>query len=136
MQTRVRFAPAILEHLRRSPGRGDLTKARTRLSYGLSLICLDDAPGNDDSELLEAALPEKVRRAAWRMLCADDAGIASRLPDGLARMIVVAVVAYQNFELITVRQSLCACVQYPCPQRCNVRHYERTMVYNGRVHPP
>ena len=34
---------------------------------------------------------ERVRRAVWGMLYADNAGVASRSPDGLARMMTAMV---------------------------------------------
>ena len=42
---------------------------------------------------------EMVRRAVWGMLYADDAGVVSRSPRGLTRMMDVIVVACQEFGL-------------------------------------
>ena len=47
---------------------------------------------------MEGAL-EIVRRAVWRMLYADDAGVVSTSPRGLTRMMGVTVVACQEFGL-------------------------------------
>lgn len=60
----------------------------------LDLRCLDDAPKNEDGKPKQQMLPERVIRAVWEILYADDAGVGSRPPGGLARMIDVAVVAY------------------------------------------
>ena len=43
---------------------------------------------------------EKVRRAVWAMFCADDAGVTSRTPEGLARMMAAIVTTCQEFGLM------------------------------------
>ena len=43
-----------------------------------------------------------VRRAVWGMLYADDACIASRSPQGLAKMMEVIVEVCRAFALLTV----------------------------------
>ena len=48
-----------------------------------NLVLLDEGSGGGPDE----TLLDRVRRAVWRMLYADDAGIVSRSPAGLARMI-------------------------------------------------
>ncbi len=53
---------------------------------------------------MEEAPLEKVRRAVWAMLYADDAGVLSRTSEGLARMMAVIVETCQEFGL-TVSES-------------------------------
>lgn len=67
------------------------------------LICLGDAPKNEDSKPKEQTVPERVRRAVWDMLNADDADACSGSPGGLARMMTVTVVVikYQKFGSTT-----------------------------------
>ena len=48
-----------------------------------NLVLLDEGSGGGPDE----TLLDRVRRAVWRMLYADDAEIVSRSPAGLARMI-------------------------------------------------
>ena len=43
---------------------------------------------------------ESVRRAVWAMFYADDAGVTSRTPEGLARMMAVIVTTCQEFGLM------------------------------------
>ncbi|CAM9398965.1 unnamed protein product, partial [Sphacelaria rigidula] len=64
------------------------------------LIFLDDAPKGDGGEPAEDTPLEKVRRSVWAMLYADDAGIASRTPESLARMMAVVVMTCQEFRLM------------------------------------
>ena len=52
-----------------------------------SLVFLDEGSGGGPDE----TLLDLVRRAVWGMLYADDAGIVSRSPAGLARMLTVIV---------------------------------------------
>lgn len=59
------------------------------------LALLDETPKGDGGEFLEETLLEKVRCAVWTMLYAENAGIVSRSPWGLARMTAVAVMARQ-----------------------------------------
>ena len=54
---------------------------------------MDDAPEGEETMLM------KVRRSVWGMLYADDAGVVSRSPCGLARMTTVTVVVCQEFGL-------------------------------------
>ena len=49
-----------------------------------NLVFLDDAPENEDGTAMEETPLEKVRRAVWAMFYADDAGVTSRTPEGLA----------------------------------------------------
>ena len=60
---------------------------------------LDDAPKGEDSRPREEGTLEMARRAVWGMLYADDAGVVSTSPRGLARMMDVIVVACQEFGL-------------------------------------
>lgn len=57
----------------------------------------------DVGEPLEETLMEKVQRAVWAILCADDAGVVSMVTDGLARKVVI-MAACQEFDL-TVSES-------------------------------
>ena len=60
-----------------------------------NLVFLDEGnEGGPDETLLD-----RVRRAVWGMLYADDAGIVSRSPAGLARMITVIVKVFGAFGL-------------------------------------
>ena len=63
------------------------------------LVYLDDAPMGEDGRPREERTLERVRRAVWGMLYADDAGVVSTSPRGLARMMDVIVVACQEFGL-------------------------------------
>lgn len=91
--------PAIVQHLRRTLCRRNRTEARGRPSHrlGLTVVFLYDARKGEDGEPLEETPLEKVGRAAWGMLYADDAGTVSRCTDGIARMMAVLVVACQEF---------------------------------------
>ena len=58
-----------------------------------NLVFLDEgSEGGPDETLLD-----RVRRAVWRMLYTDDAGIVSRSPAGLARMMTVIVEVFGAF---------------------------------------
>ena len=63
------------------------------------LVYLDDAPKGEDGRSRKEGTLEIVRRAVWRMLYADDAGVVSTSPRGLTRMMGVIVVACQEFGL-------------------------------------
>ena len=63
------------------------------------LVYLDDAPKGEDGRPREEGTLEKVRRAVWGMLYADDAGVVSTSPRGLTRRMEVIVVACQEFGL-------------------------------------
>ena len=63
------------------------------------LVYLDDAPKGEDGRARKEGTLEMVRRAVWRMLYADDAGVVSTSPRGLTRMMGVIVVACQEFGL-------------------------------------
>ena len=63
------------------------------------LVYLNDGPKGEDGSPREEKILEVVQQAAWRMLCADDAGVVSTSPGGLARMMDVVDVAWQEFEL-------------------------------------
>ena len=60
-----------------------------------SLVFLDEGTGGGPDE----TLLDRVRRAIWGMLYADDAGIVSRSPAGLARMMTVIVEVFGAFGL-------------------------------------
>ena len=60
-----------------------------------SLVFLDEGSGGGPDE----TLLDRVRRAVWGMLYADDAGIVSRSPAGLARMMTVIVEVFGAFGL-------------------------------------
>ena len=60
------------------------------------LVYLDDAPKGEDGRPSEGGTLEMVRRAVWGMLYAADAGMTSRSPRGLARMMYVIVAACQE----------------------------------------
>ena len=64
-----------------------------------NLVYLDKAPKGEDDRPREARTMEMVRRAVWGILYADDAGVVSRPPRGLTRMMDVIVVACQEFGL-------------------------------------
>ena len=66
----------------------------------LGLVFLDDAPKGDDGEPVEETPLEKVRRAMWAMLFADDIGIDSRTSECLSRMMASIVLTCQEFCLI------------------------------------
>ena len=59
------------------------------------LVYLDDAPKGEDSRPRKEGTLEIVRRAVWRMLYTDDAGVVSTSPRGLTRTMGVIVVACQ-----------------------------------------
>ena len=61
-----------------------------------NLVFLDEGSGGGPYE----TLLDRVRRAVWGMLYADDAGIVSRSPTGLARMMTVIVEVFGAFGLI------------------------------------
>ena len=63
------------------------------------LVYLDDAPKGEDGRPRKEGTLEMVRRAVWRMLYADDAGVVSTSPCGLTRMRGVIVVTGQEFGL-------------------------------------
>ena len=60
-----------------------------------NLVFLDEGSGGGPDE----TLLDLVRRAVWGMLYADDAGIVSRSPAGLARMMTVIVEVFGAFGL-------------------------------------
>ena len=63
------------------------------------LVYLDDAPKGEDGRPRKEGTLEIVRRAVWRMLYEDDAGVVSTSPRGLTRMMSVIVVTCQEFGL-------------------------------------
>ena len=63
------------------------------------LVYLDDAPKGEDGRPRKEGTLEMVRRAVWRILYADDAGVISTSPCGLTRMMGVIVVVCQEFGL-------------------------------------
>lgn len=65
----------------------------------LDFVYLHDAPIDDNGDLVEEASLGKVPRAAWEMLYEDGASIVSSSPDGLDRMMTVAMMACQGFGL-------------------------------------
>ena len=60
-----------------------------------NLVFLDEGSGGGPDE----TLLDRVRRAVWGVLYADDAGILSRSPAGLARMMTVIVEVFGAFGL-------------------------------------
>ena len=60
-----------------------------------NLVLLDEGSGSGPDE----TLLDRVRRAVWEMLYAGDAGIVSRSPAGLARMMTVIVEVFGAFGL-------------------------------------
>ncbi|CAB1112683.1 unnamed protein product [Ectocarpus sp. CCAP 1310/34] len=62
-----------------------------------SLVCLEEgkteAAGGKETPL------DRVRRAVWGMLYADDAGVVSRSAEGLARMMTIIVEVFGEFGL-------------------------------------
>ena len=55
---------------------------------------------------------EDVQRFLWVILHADDAGIISRLPEGLERMMTVVVTAYSSFGLtVSEAKTVIMCLQ-------------------------
>ena len=60
-----------------------------------NLVFLDEGSGGEPDE----TRLDRVRRAVWGMLYADDAGIVSRSPVGLARMVTVIVEVFGVFGL-------------------------------------
>ena len=60
-----------------------------------NLVFLDEGSGGGPDE----TLLDRVRRAVWGMLYADDAGIVSRSSAGLARMMTVIVEVFGAFGL-------------------------------------
>lgn len=55
----------------------------------------------DDKRVRGMETPlERVQRAMWGMLHADNAGNVSRYPDGLVRMVTVSARVYSAFRLI------------------------------------
>ena len=65
-----------------------------------NLIYLDDAPRGENGRPSEDERLEMVRRAMWRILYADDAGMMPMSPRGLTKMVDLVVVACQEFRLI------------------------------------
>ena len=63
------------------------------------LVYLDDAPKGKDALSRKEGTLEIVRRVVWGMLYADDAGVVSTSPRGLARIMYAIVVACQEFGL-------------------------------------
>ena len=61
----------------------------------LLMVFLDEGSGGRSDE----TLLDRVRRAVWRMLYANGAGIVSRSPEGLARMMTVIVEVFGAFGL-------------------------------------
>ena len=60
-----------------------------------NLVFLDEGSGGGPDEIRL----NRVRRAVWGMLYVDDAGIVSRSPAGLARMMTVIVEGFGVFGL-------------------------------------
>ena len=60
-----------------------------------NLVFLDEGSGGGPDE----TLLDRVRRAVWGMLYADDAEIVSRSPAGLARIMTVIVEVFGAFGL-------------------------------------
>ena len=63
------------------------------------LVYLDHAPKGEDGRSREEGTLEKVGRALWGMLYADDAGVVSTSPRRHTRTMDITVVACQEFGL-------------------------------------
>ncbi|CAB1108585.1 unnamed protein product [Ectocarpus sp. CCAP 1310/34] len=62
-----------------------------------SLVCLEE--GKTEAGGREETPLDRVRRAVWGMLYADDAGVVSRSAEGLARMMTIIVEVFGEFGL-------------------------------------
>ena len=84
-----------------------------------NLVHLDErAPGNPGTP--ESKL-DRTRRGVWGMLYADDACVASRLPEGLARMMTIVVDVCAAFGLtVSERKTEVMCVPPPNQQAPSV----------------
>ena len=69
------------------------------------LVFLDEGSGGGPDE----TLLDRVRRAVWGMLDADDAGIVSRSPAGLARMMAAIVEVFGAYGLTVSTPVLSTC---------------------------
>ena len=58
------------------------------------LVYLEEEAGGGRGTLLD-----RVRRAVWGMLYADDAGVVSKSAEGLARMMTIIVEVFREFGL-------------------------------------
>lgn len=93
-QTRVHFVPPIVQHLRRSL----VQRFAAHSAIITTLSLLHNAPKDDDGESQEETPPENVGHAVWTIQNLGDAGIVSRSPDGLPRMMIVVVVTCQESD--------------------------------------
>eukprot|EP00903_Cladosiphon_okamuranus_P018265 g16802.t1 len=65
------------------------------------LVYLEDEAGGGGGTLLD-----RVRRAVWGMLHADDAGVVSKSAEGLARMMTIIVEVFREFGLTRLPKRL------------------------------
>ena len=72
------------------------------------LVYLNDAPKGEDGRPREEGTLEMVRRGVWGVLYADGAGVVSKLPHGLTRMMDVIVIACQEFGLTMSEKKIAA----------------------------
>ena len=84
-----------VQHLLCSGDRSGTTTFQRRRHHSREPGNLDEGSGGG----LDETLLDRVRRAVWGMLYADDAGIVSRSPAGLARMMTVIVEIFGAFGL-------------------------------------
>ena len=92
---RVCTVTIAVQHLLCSGDGGGTTVFQRRRHILEDLVFLDEGSGGGPDE----TLLDRVRRAVWGMLYADDAEIVFRLPAGLARMITVIVEVFGAFGL-------------------------------------
>ncbi|CAB1106164.1 unnamed protein product [Ectocarpus sp. CCAP 1310/34] len=64
-----------------------------------SLVCLEEGKTETEAGGGEETPLDRVRRAVWGMLYADDAGVVSRSAEGLARMMTIIVEVFGEFGL-------------------------------------
>ena len=89
-----------------------------------NMVFLDEGSGGGPDEILL----DWVRRAVWRMLYADDAGIVSRSPAGLARMMTVIVEVFGAFGL-TVSEKKTKTLLMRTPEKRNNRGRHQHHLY-------
>ena len=77
-----------------------------------NLAFLDEGSGGGPDE----TLLDRVRRAAWGMLYADDAGIVAGSPAGLAKMMTVIVEVFRAFGL-TVSEKKAETLMMRAPEK-------------------
>ena len=97
-----------------------------------NLVFLDEGSGGGPDETLR----DRVRRAVWGMLYADDAGIVSRSPAGLAKMMTVIVEVFGAFAL-TVSEKKTETLLMRTPEKANNRGRHQHHLYRrSRLQQP